>query len=269
MLDELYEKLNIPQSCYLGKKIFKKHFYELDLNATDKKAFSQDIEKITWAYTLKPETINITQYTDEEKEYLEIAVIEVTLTSPKRQKRIGEIIQRAIPYPVLLIFVHGEEIALNVAEKRINRSDSSKIMAETVHDTPWLSPDHADGWQKEFLHDFCVTNFSYHTFYDFYQDMVQRIIALNCAEHTGRYRLADNSSVNYEAGIGKAGSVESKEAQPPEYRFAALKELEKLQQEREEVRNLARKEKNLGTQVQLNTKIKQLTDRIEAVRASL
>ena len=269
MLDELYIKLNIPQSCYLGKKIFKKHFYELDLNATDKKAFSQDIEKITWAYTLKPETINIAPYTDEGREYLEIAVIEVTLQSPKRQKRIGEIIQRAIPYPVLLIFVHGEEIALNVAEKRINRSDSSKIMAETVHDTPWLSPDHADSWKKEFLNDFCVTNFSYHTFCDFYQDMVNRIIALNCAVHTGRYSLTGNESVNYEAGIGKAGSVETKEAPPPEYRFAALKELEKLQQERDEIRNLARKEKNLGTQVQLNTKIKQLTDRIEAVRASL
>ncbi len=137
------------------------------------------------------------------------------------------------------------------------------------HDTPWLSPDHADDWQKNFLNDFCVTNFSYHTFYDFYQDMVQRIIALNCAVHTGCYRLTDNSSMDYGAGTGKAGNVETKEAQPPQYRLEALKELEKLQQEREEVRNLARKEKNLGTQVQLNTKIKQLTDRIEAVRSEL
>jgi len=266
MLDELYEKLNIPQSCYLGKKIFKKHFYELDLNATDKKAFSQDIDKITWAYTLKPETINIAQYTDEEREYLEIAVIEVTLTSPKRQKRIAEIIQRAIPYPVLLIFVHGEQIALNVADKRINRSDSSKIMAETVHDTPWLSPDHADDWQKEFLHDFCVTNFSFHNFYDFYQDMVQRIIALNCAVHTGRYCLTTEHTEYTETAEKTVFYHTSKEI---DGRLERLKELERSQQEQMEIRNRLKKKKNMGSVVELNTRVKQLADRIEAIRALL
>ena len=40
----------------------------------------------------------------------------------------------------------------------------------------------------------------------------------------------------------------------------------KLQQERTETRNKLKKEKNLGSQVSLNTKIKQLGDRIEAVR---
>jgi hypothetical protein len=65
------------------------------------------------------------------------------------------------------------------------------------------------------------------------------------------------------------GRLETGEARPPEYRLEALNELEKLQQEREEIRNQAKKEKNLGTQVQLNTKVKQLTDRIEAIRAEL
>lgn len=264
MLNLLYEKLKIPESCYLGRKVFKKHFYELDLNTTDQKAFSQDIEKITWAYTLKPETINIAQYTDEEREYLEIAVIEVTLHSPKRQKRIGEIIQRAIPYPVLLIFVHGEEIALNVADKRINRSDSSRIMAEVFHDTPWLSPVHADGWQKEFLHDFCVNNFSYHNFYDFYQDMVQRIIALNCAVHTGCYCLTtEHTEYTEDKTAEKPGLYET--ATEAKGRLARLQELERLQQEREEIRNQVRKEKNLGAQVQLNTRIKQMTEKIDEI----
>lgn len=269
MLEMLYKNLNIPESCYLGKKIFKKHFYKLDLGATDKKAFSQDIDKITWAYTLKPETINISQYTDEEREYLEVAVIEVTLHSPNRMKRIGEIIQRAIPYPILLIFVHENKAALNVADKRINRADSSKIMTEAVHDTAWLSLENGDSWLMEFLNDFCVTNFSFHNFYDFYQDMVQRIITLNCAVHTGRYHLTSNGSQDYGITDNKMGRVETREARPPEYRLEALNELERLQQEREEIRNQAKKEKNLGTQVQLNTKVKQLTDRIEAIRAEL
>ncbi len=266
MLDLLYEKLQIPDSCYLGRKIFKKHFYELDLNATDKKAFSQDIDKITWAYTLKPETINIHPFADEEREYLEIAVIEVLLKSPKRRKRIGEIIQRAIPYPLLLIFVHADATALNVGEKRINRSDSSKIMTESIHDTAWLSPDKADGWLNDFLNDFCITNFSFHNFHDFYQDMVRRVIASNCAVHTGRYSLTTNDKKQLEtrekaAVYGDSGEDAS--------RLEMLQELERLQQESEEIRNQAKKEKNLGTQVQLNTRIKKLTDRIEEIRSEL
>jgi hypothetical protein len=250
MIDALYENLKIPASCYLGKKIFKKHFYEMDLSATDKNAFSQDIDKITWQYTLKPETINIAQYEDEEREYLEVAVIDVVLTSPKRRKRIAEIIQKVIPYPVLLIFIHGDEVALSVAEKRISRADSSKIMVEANHDTPWFIPG-KEGIQEDFLTDFRVTNFSYHNFFDFYQDMVQRVIALNCAIHTGCYSLAghsDKKQVN---------------------RLDLLLEIEKLQQERGEICNKVKKEKNMGTQVQLNSKVKQLSDRIEAIRSEL
>jgi hypothetical protein len=264
MLNDLYANLKIPQSCYLGKKIFKKHFYELDLYATDQKAFSQDIEKITWAYTLKPETINIAQYTDEEREYLEIAVIEVTLKSPKRRKRIGEIIQRVIPYPVLLIFVHREEIALNVAEKRINRSDSSKITVEVVHDTPLLAPDNANGWQKDFLNDFCVTNFSYHNFYDFYQDMVLRIIALNCAVHTGCYQLTTEHTEFSETATAEK-TVVYDTSNMRDKRLESLQELERLQQEQMEYRNKLKREKNMGSQVDLNIQIKKISDRIKEI----
>lgn len=110
---DFYEKLALPDSCYLGKRIYKKLFYEnTQLNATDKKSFSNDIETIEWSYTLKPETINIARYEDDEREYFEIAVIEVTLKEPKRYKRIGQIIQGAIPYPVLIVFKHESAIAV-------------------------------------------------------------------------------------------------------------------------------------------------------------
>lgn len=97
---DLYEKLSIPDSCYLGKKIFKKLFYEnAQLNATDQKAFTHDIEDIEWKYTLKPDTINIARYADEEREYDEIAVIQVNLEESHRYKRIAQVIREL--YPIL------------------------------------------------------------------------------------------------------------------------------------------------------------------------
>ena len=265
-IETFYQNLQLPESCYLGKKIFKKFFYEMDLNATDKKAFSQDIVKITWSYTLKPETINIGKYEDGGREYLEVAVIAVELSSVKRYKRIAALIQRAIPYPVLLVFSYGDELALDLADKRISRSDSSKIMVEAGYDTDWLSINDLKGVQADFLNDFCLPNFSYHNFYDFYQDMVQRVIALNCATHSGRYSLSGQD-------IGSSTTRERasvyRDATALDKRLQLLKEFEALQQEKAELRNRLKKEKNMGTQVQLNTKVKKLSDRLETLLGRL
>ena len=58
MTDALYASMAIPAACQLGKRVFKKLFHEnAKLGATDKKAFREDIDTITWRYTLKPSTI--------------------------------------------------------------------------------------------------------------------------------------------------------------------------------------------------------------------
>jgi hypothetical protein len=80
MIDAFLEKLNIPDACFLDKPVFKKMFQDhVDLDAIDKKALSEDIDKIRWLYTLKPDTINIAPFQDDEREYLEVAIL---LTCP-------------------------------------------------------------------------------------------------------------------------------------------------------------------------------------------
>lgn len=251
-LVQFYQTMAVPEPCVLGKRIYKKQFYENgQLNATDKKAFVEDIEGIEWRYTLKPSTINISKFEDDTLEYLEVAVLQVLLSTIERSTRIAAAIQKAIPYPLLIIFACGNQLALNAAEKRINRADSNKIVAETTHDTGWISLDAPEPWQAEFLADFCVSNFSYRNFLDFYQDMARRIVALNCAAHTGRYSLsADNSDSATD-------------------RVEALRQLERLSQERVEIRNKLKKEKNMGTQIRLNTRIKKITDLTEAIKEFL
>jgi len=251
-LEQFYQNMAVPDDCVLGKRIYKKTFYDNgQLNAADKKAFVEDIDGIEWRYTLKPSTINIPKLEDETHEYLEVAVLQVLLNALERTSRIAAAIQKAVPYPLLIIFISGDRLALNAAEKRINRADSNKIVVETVHDTGWISLSKPEPWQGDFLKDFRVTNFSFRNFFDFYQDMMKRIVALNCAVHTGLYSLhteTDDSAVN---------------------RVEMLRQMEKLNQERTEMQNKLKTEKNLGTQVQLNTRIKKIMDRIEAVKKGL
>jgi len=253
---DFYNHLAVSDACRLEKRLYKKQFYEYgQLNATDKKAFVEDIAHIEWRYTLKPATINIPRFEDEHREYLEIAILQVTLNQGKRHKRIADIMQKAVPYPLLIVmaWAHdgGESLALNAADKRINRADSNKIVVETVYDTGWLNLARLAPWQQAFLADFQLTQFPFSNILAFYQAITQRIVALNCAQHTGRYAVAAATN---------GGSTN---------RLAALRQLDQLQQERGELRNKLSKEKNLGTQVQLNTRVKQLSDRIEATKQTL
>lgn len=251
-IEDFYRNLAVPESCHLGKRLFKKHFYENgQLNATDKKAFKEDIESIEWKYTLKPSTINIQSFEDDTHEYLEVALIQVTLSSDKRHSRIAEAIQKAIPYPVILVFSCDSRMALNVGMKRINRADSNKMVVESCRDTGWFSLVSPEGWQRGFLDDLRVKNLSFQNFFLFFQDIVDRITAYSCANHTGVYSLNPPE---------QGGGVN---------RVEALKELERLERELTDLRNKLKKERHLGNQVQLNTKSKQIKDRMEAIKSEI
>jgi hypothetical protein len=247
---DFFEKLAIPDSCYLGKRIYKKLFYEnARLNVTDKKAFSHDIKEIDWRYTLKPETINIHRYEDEEREYHEVAIVQVSLKEIPRYKRIAQIIQRSIPYPVFIVFSHHSAIALNVAAKRINRADREKIMVEKFQYTAWINLETPAEHEKEFLENLAIANFSYNNFFEFYSDLTNRIVALNCAELSGNY------------------SAESE--QPDVNRADVLETINSLQQKQAELRAALKKESQFGQKVELNIQIKNLTGQIEAQKAKL
>ena len=111
MIETLYEKMMIPESCRLGKRVYKKLFHEnAKLSATDKKALSDDVDTIFWQYTFKPTTIPIQPYEDDQREYHEVALLQVNLKQTDRVNRLAEIIHRAIPYPLLVVFVSNTDL---------------------------------------------------------------------------------------------------------------------------------------------------------------
>jgi hypothetical protein len=107
--EAILEGLNVPNSCVLNKPLFKKMFQEhADLDAKDKKALKDDVDKIRWLYTLKPSTINIGPYSDDLRDYGELACLHVELNNTKSAERIGQMVNRAIPYPLVIFFVFSE-----------------------------------------------------------------------------------------------------------------------------------------------------------------
>ena len=171
---DMYEFLNIPDSCFIGNTIYKKLFYEnADLSASDKSLFTDTISKVTWLCCLKPETINIPAYKDEVRDYSEIEVIEVLVHKDYKLKRIAEIIMRTIPYPMLLIFKLEDKRQFYVAHQRSSQSDSSKNTIEEFIATDWLDSDSAL-FAKLDIKQMRFTNF-----YALYSDIVDAISIYN------------------------------------------------------------------------------------------
>jgi len=250
MTQTLYDHMAIPEKCLLNKPLYKKLFQEhADLDITDKKVLKDDVDKIRWIYTLKPSTLNIKPYRDDVREYDEIAIIQIDLTSSTRTHRIVTFVNKAIPYPIVLIFRYADTIAVSVADKRINQADITKWVVEDAWMTAWFNPDAPNDSQKTFLQDIAMKNLSFIDFYAFYTDIKSRVIALNAADKNGTYKLSSGDETLH--------------------RVEALRQLDTLEQEKTELQNKLAKEIQMGRQVEMTTKIKIIADQISGLKKKL
>lgn len=255
--DDFLEHLDIPSSCRLDKPIFKKLFLDNGvLDATDKKCLKDDVSRVRWLYTLKPSTINIAPYSDDLREYPEVAVLHVELSNPNSVARIAHFINRSIPYPVVLLFsteIGGyTSMSIGLADKRINQADKEKWVLEDTVNSGWLNFSDQSASESEFLNSLKVTALPFTDFWLFYQALMERVIAINCAIHSGDFKLDVHGS-----SVQGAGRLEK------------LRELEKLNVHKSELANKLKKEKQMGRKVELNTNVKNINDRIAEIKGSL
>lgn len=170
------ELWNIPPACKVDSVIFKKLFYDnAELSTADKKLFTDVVSKITWFYSLKEENCFIHPYSDELREYPELEVISVQLHEKKAEKRIAEIIMRAIPYPMIIVMCCDEGQRLFVSHQRINQSDREKNVLEEMIFTEWISEEATNG-----IIDFDKLKKS--DFFMLYSDAVDAISVFNAGK---------------------------------------------------------------------------------------
>lgn len=273
------EGLNVPNSCVLNKPLFKKMFQEhTDLDAKDKKALKDDVGKIRWLYTLKPSTINIAPFSDDLRDYGELACLQVELRNTKSAERIGHLINRAIPYPLVIFFVHSEskiiedgtedtgepdlndhekqhaneQLAICLADKRTNKADQTKWVIEALQLSPWLSLSNTTEIVKVFFNSLNVTSLPHGNFWHFYQSFMARVQALQCAEVSGRFLLVD--------GLVDGEAAEQQRQQLQHYR--------QIEQSIKKLRAQL-KQAEFSQQVALNTQIKQQEQRLRQIAETL
>lgn len=198
----IYETLGLPVKARIDRVVAKNQFYDRgELSSADRKLFDA-VEKIRWLYALKTETVWIPPFRDGEKDYSEVEVLEVRLREEKQLNRLAEVILRAIPYPMLLVFRLADKVRLYLGKLRQNKADSERMTLAATECTEWL--DEADGfWQGIALNKMPCQNFC--TLYEAWFDAVSKsrlaawsLTAENLTGEEAREKLARLNAIAQE-----------------------------------------------------------------------
>jgi hypothetical protein len=95
--------------------------------------FVDQVESITWAYKLAPETINLPAKPD----VPEIEVFEIALKLPDVNHAVLRCIDKAIPFPILFVLRYDGHSQPVAAYKRPSDAASGQWVVGDYHAAPW------------------------------------------------------------------------------------------------------------------------------------
>ena len=243
-MEDFFESLNFPASTYVGKKLDKKEFLEnFSLNINDRKLLSQNIDRITLENILNQDTINITPFLDEERDYSEIAIIKVKISNKDKLKSINNIIQQ-IPYSLIVFYAFQNEICLSLSPKRINKADSSKLVVEEVHFSKWIDFSNLTNIDKSFLQSLNINNHPFTNLLAFYESFIDKLISYNASIYSGTFSISKDTKM-------------------------ILENIQKTEAQIIDIKNKIKKETNFNDKVNMNLELKKLNDKLKSLKEDL
>ena len=261
---DVVSALNLPDSARVDQRVPKKLLLENGApTASDKRLITDAIEDIQWLAALKPNTIGVPEYRDTQREYLEIAVLAVTLRGaikPTSLSRLVELVHRAVPYPVLLLLVDEPTLILSLAHKRWAQNEAGKIVLDgdlmsaslpcTASGTTEADTKARPEAEHAFVQSLAIARQPQASLHALYQGWIECVQALHAARRTGSYQAA--------------ATPEQAAA-----RRQALADCQRLEGEISRLRTQAAKEKQLARQVELNLTLKRIQAELAAAQQQL
>jgi len=235
--DEAIAALELPAAARIDRRVPKTLLLEHGApTVADKRHVNDGIERIHWVAALKPATIGVAAYRDEIREYLEIAVLHLTLRSQARATRLIELLHRAVPYPVVVVTEQEGHMNLSLAHKRRSQGqvgktvlDGDPVAVDAPHD--------GESYTSAFEAALDLGRQPRTSLLALYQGWFDTLIALEAARLSGGFAILD----------------------VPEHKAArreALGECVRLEAELARLRSAAAREKQISRQVELNLELK-------------
>ncbi|HEX7635769.1 MAG TPA: DUF4391 domain-containing protein [Noviherbaspirillum sp.] len=266
---DLIAALGLPPAAMVNQRVPKKMLAENGASTVaDRKLIQDHIEEITWVAALKPASAGVLEYKDDQRIYLELAVLCVTLRSDEKTNgqldtksakvsRIAELLHRAIPYPLALLLDDGNNLFMSLVHIRWAQKEADKTVLDGELLLAMLalpfSGDVGDGAidaRADFLSSLALSKQPRHDLRALYQGWMDTLSAWQAAAVTGRF-------------------VPSQSPAQAAERRAALHRCRELDAQIASLRLAAGKEKQMARQVAANLEIKALLAERQQVAASL
>ena len=260
-LELLISALALPASCRVDQRVPKKLLVENGApTSADKRLINDCVDEAQWLAALKPNTVGVAEYRDDEREYLEVAVLCVTARPAPQADgagavarhvnttRLAELVHRAVPYPVLLLLAAPQGLFLSLAHKRWAQNETGKVVLDGEPATVNLASDLST--EHPFLQALALTRQPQASLLVLYQGWVDCLTAWQVAQVTGSFTTTS----------------------PPARAAAqreALRTCQRLELESARLRALAAKEKQMAKQVDLNLALKRISAELASAREQL
>lgn len=261
----LISALGLPTSCRVDQRVPKKMLIENGApTSADKRLINDTVEEIHWLAAIKPNTIGVAEYRDNEREYLEVAVLRITarhaaqgdrastVPNPKFQAvnttRLAELVHRTVPYPVLLLLAAPQGLFLSLAHKRWAQNEAGKVVLDGEPVTVNVALDL--GTEHPFVQALALTHQPQANLLALYQGWMDCLTAWQAAQYTGTFT----------ATVTPAEAAARREA---------LRTCQRLELEGARLRALAAKEKQMAKQVDLNLALKRISAALASAREQL
>ena len=183
---DLITALAFPDSALVDRRVPKTLLIENGApTAADKRRIREDIEEIRWLAALKPTTVGVAEYRDAAREYLEIAVLQLSLRVETSSNRLTELVHRAVPYPVLLIMRQGDAMEVSLAHKRWSQGETGKTVLDGDVVATGMINDYVDGTNIAFCDSLAMSRQPHGSLLELYQGWIDAVQALRAARVTG------------------------------------------------------------------------------------
>ena len=148
-----------PKQAAFGRVLPKNKIYEHSgANTRLKDLFVKQVDQITWAYKLAPETLHLPARPG----VPEIQVFSIQLKTPELHTDVLRCIDGAIPFPIVFELVFEEKVQVVASYKRPNEADNSRWVLSEYFSSDWLPTDsertampvalHLGGLYEQLLH---------------------------------------------------------------------------------------------------------------------
>lgn len=198
-MDHINQVLQLPERCLVNRKItkafFKRNFV---LTVAERSLLELQISQIFWVASLNPDNSNIPAFQKEEEIYEEVQVIIVTTTLENFATihfKVAELIQKHIPYAILLCITSGDQTVWSTYQKRVSQTDATRRIIHQRFFTQIIPAAPTNVLEQQFLESLSYGRLNKGNLQELYASYTACIIALQAAAMNGLFvvRTADRT----------------------------------------------------------------------------